>query len=59
MKNKQAVEFLTELNSAGIKYQIENGLFILNRQSKVSDSLIIRMWDIPNSDLIKAASELK
>lgn len=57
--SNRATEFLIELNSAGIKYEIDDGLFILNRQSKVSDILIIRMWNIPNSELIKAAGELK
>ncbi len=50
--SNRAKEFLTELNSAGIKYEIVEPM-------KLTSSQLIQFGKLNNSELIKAAGELK
>lgn len=57
--SNRAKEFLTELNSAGIKYEIDNGYFKIVEPMKLSTNQLIRFGKLNNRELTKAAGELK
>lgn len=53
MSNRE-VEFLNELNSAGIKYEAVNNLFRITEPGKLSGNQIMRFAQLDNRKLIKA-----
>jgi len=54
--SNRAKEFLSELNSAGIKYEIDDGYFKIVEPMKLTSS---QFGKLNNRELIKAAGELK
>lgn len=57
MKNKQAVELLTEFKSRGITWEIKNG-FVLFNAAKLNTSDIMKLAGFKNEQLISAASKV-
>lgn len=58
MKNKQAVELLTEFKSRGITWEIKNDFVIFNA-AKLNTSDIMKLADFKTEELISAAENLK
>lgn len=57
MKNKQAVELLTEFKSRGITWEIKNG-FVLFDTAKLNTSDIMKLAGFKNEQLISVASKV-
>lgn len=58
MKNKQAVELLTEFKSRGVTWEIKKG-FVLFDTAKLNTSDIMKLAGFKNEQLISAAENLK